>query len=54
MQNLGIVEVLIIAAVALLLFGGNKLPEFVRGVREAEKEFKDAYSESDSKKKKDK
>ena len=38
-RNLGTVEIIIIAAVILLLFGGKKLPELARGVSEASSEF---------------
>ena len=38
--NLGTVEIIIIAAVLLLFFGGSKLPELARGVSKASEEFK--------------
>lgn len=34
-------EVLIIAAVLLLLFGGKKLPEMARGLGQAQREFRE-------------
>ncbi|HEX9817964.1 MAG TPA: twin-arginine translocase TatA/TatE family subunit [Patescibacteria group bacterium] len=49
LQNIGTLEVLIIAAVILLLFGARKLPEFARGIAEAKKEFKKSF-ESDAEK----
>ena len=36
---------LIIALILVLLFGGKKIPEFIRGVGEAVKEFKKAVKE---------
>jgi len=42
LANLGTTEIIIIAAVLLLLFGGKKIPEFIRGIGEAISEFKKA------------
>lgn len=42
MQNIGSTELVIILAVLVLLFGGKKIPEFVRGISEAVREFKKA------------
>jgi len=42
MKNIGSTELLIILAVLVLLFGGKKIPEFVRGISEAIREFKKA------------
>lgn len=39
-NGIGVTEILIIALIILLLFGGKKIPEFFRGVGEAIKEFK--------------
>jgi len=39
---LGMNEILIIAFVILLIFGGKKIPEMMRGVGKGMKEFKDA------------
>ena len=41
---LGMNEILIIAFVILLIFGGKKIPEMMRGVGKGMKEFKDASS----------
>lgn len=41
-QNLGTTELIVIALILLVLFGGKKLPEFVRGLGEAIKEFRKA------------
>ena len=40
--NIGTPEVILILGVALLLFGGNKLPELARGLGKGIREFKDA------------
>lgn len=45
LQNIGTLEIIIIAVVILMLFGASKLPLFARGVVDAKKEFKDAFSE---------
>ena len=42
---LGTTEIIIIAAVVLLLFGGAKLPEVMRGLGKGIREFKDASRE---------
>lgn len=39
--NLGTGEVIIIALVVLLLFGGKKIPELMRGLGKGVKSFKD-------------
>lgn len=40
--NIGTPELILILGVALLLFGGNKLPELARGLGKGIREFKDA------------
>lgn len=40
-------ELLVIALVVLLLFGGRKIPELMRGLGRGMKEFKDASSGKD-------
>ena len=45
MGRLGLPEILIIAAVFLLLFGGKKIPELMKGVGTGIKEFKNAAKE---------
>ena len=35
-------EILVILAIVLLLFGGRKIPELMRGLGKGMKEFKDA------------
>ncbi|NNC46774.1 MAG: twin-arginine translocase TatA/TatE family subunit [Winogradskyella sp.] len=43
-------QVILIAVVILLLFGGRKIPELMRGLGSGLKEFKDASKEEDSNK----
>ena len=45
MFGLGFQELLIILVIALLFFGGNKLPEVASGLGKAVREFKRATSE---------
>lgn len=40
MSNLGTPEILIIALLILVFFGSKKLPEFIKSMGEAVKEFK--------------
>ena len=42
MGRIGMPEILIILVVVLLLFGGKKIPELMRGLGSGIKEFKDA------------
>jgi len=42
---LGTTEIIVIALVILLLFGGAKLPQLMRGLGKGVKEFKDATKE---------
>ena len=50
MGNLGVTEILVILAIVLLLFGGKKIPELMKGLGKGVKEFKDASKgEDDSK-----
>ncbi len=41
-MGFGMQEILIIAFIVLLLFGGKKIPELMRGLGKGVKEFKDA------------
>ena len=41
-MNIGSSELILILFVALLLFGGNKLPELARGLGKGIRDFKDA------------
>ncbi len=40
-------QVVLIVAMVLLLFGGKKIPELMRGLGRGMKEFKDATKEDD-------
>ena len=42
---IGTTELLLIAGIALLLFGGKKLPEMMRGLVKGVKEFKEGMNE---------
>lgn len=42
-------HILIVAVIVLLLFGGKKIPELMRGLGSGIKEFKDAVKEDDKK-----
>jgi len=44
-RSIGIPELLIILAVAVLLFGGKKIPEVAKGLGEGIKNFKNALKE---------
>lgn len=44
-KNIGTVEIIIIAVVLLVLFGGKKLPELAKGLGESGKELKKAKKE---------
>ena len=43
--NLGPMEIFIIVAAILILFGAKKIPEFARGIGKGMKEFKKAVKE---------
>jgi sec-independent protein translocase protein TatA len=51
---LGGQEILIIAILILLMFGGKKIPELMRGLGKGMKEFKDAKEGVDDKKEEEK
>ena len=40
LQNIGTTEVVVVALIVVVLFGGKKIPEFIKGLAEAVKEFK--------------
>ncbi|MDR2955590.1 MAG: twin-arginine translocase TatA/TatE family subunit [Prevotella sp.] len=42
--NLGTGEIIIIAIVVLLLFGGKKIPELMKGIGKGVKNFKDGVN----------
>jgi sec-independent protein translocase protein TatA len=47
MFGLGPTEILIVALIILLLFGGSKIPQLMRGLGEGMREFKKASNEMD-------
>lgn len=50
---IGMQEILIIALVVLLLFGGKKIPELMRGLGSGVKSFKDGMREGEVEPKKE-
>ena len=44
--GLGMQEVLVIALIVLLLFGGKKIPELMKGLGKGVKSFKDGMNEA--------
>ncbi len=44
---LGTQEIIIIALIILLLFGGKKIPELMKGLGKGVKSFKDGMNEAD-------
>ena len=42
---IGATELIVIAVIVLLLFGGKKIPELMRGLGRGVKEFKDGMNE---------
>lgn len=53
MGNFGVTEIVLILLVVLLLFGGRKIPELMKGFGQGMKEFKKA-SKTESEEDKDK
>ena len=47
MFGLGMQEILVIAFIVLLLFGGKKIPELMKGLGKGVKSFKDGMKEVD-------
>jgi sec-independent protein translocase protein TatA len=45
--NIGLPEILVLALIVILLFGGKKIPELFKGLGEAIKEFRHAAKDSD-------
>lgn len=52
--NVGTGEIIIIAIIVLLLFGGKKIPELMRGLGKGVRSFKDGVNNIDSDSDKDK
>jgi len=53
MGRLGLPEILVIVAVILLLFGGKKIPELMKGLGSGIKEFKNAAKDEQATDKKE-
>ncbi len=49
MGKLGVTEIILILAIVLLLFGGKKIPELMKGLGKGMKEFKDASKGEEAK-----
>ena len=47
--GLGVKEILVIAVIILLLFGGKKIPELMKGIGSGIKEFKKSVKDDDTK-----
>ncbi len=45
----GVWQIVVILAIVLLLFGGKKIPELMKGLGSGIKEFKDATKEENAK-----
>ena len=52
-RSIGFPELLVILVVAVLLFGGKKIPEVAKGLGEGIKNFKNALKTEDNEKKDD-
>lgn len=44
-NGIGSTEIIIVAVVLLLLFGGKKLPELAKGIGEAIREFRKSFKD---------
>ncbi len=47
LNNIGTTEIVVIALVILVFFGGKKLPELAKGLADAIREFKKSASDDD-------
>ena len=52
--RIGLTEILLIAAIIVLLFGAKKIPELMRGMGRGVKEFKDGMDGKSEEKQSDK
>ena len=46
-MNIGMTEIIIIALIVLLLFGGKKIPELMQGLGKGVRSFKDGMNGKD-------
>ena len=53
MSKIGPTEIILILAIVLLLFGGKKIPELMRGIGKGVKSFKDGMKDEDQNPKSD-
>jgi sec-independent protein translocase protein TatA len=53
MGKLGPTEIILILAIVLLLFGGKKIPELMKGMGKGVKNFKDGMKEGEEETKSD-
>ena len=49
LRNIGTTEIIVVALVLLVLFGGRKLLELAHGIAESIKEFRKAFKGEDKK-----
>lgn len=49
LQNVGAGEIIIVALVILLIFGGKKIPELMKGLGKGVKSFKEGMNEVENK-----
>jgi len=47
LNTMGVPSIILIVLVVLLLFGGKKIPELMKGLGQGMKEFKDASNKGD-------
>ncbi len=45
LRNIGATEIIVVAVLLLVFFGGKKLPELAKGIGDSIKEFKNAVKE---------
>ena len=50
MPTIGSTEIIIVAIVILILFGGRRIPEFVRSMGDAVREFRKAVKDDEKEK----
>jgi sec-independent protein translocase protein TatA len=53
MGNIGFTEILLVLLVVIIIFGGRKIPELMKGIGQGMKEFKKASRTEDEPEKKE-